>query len=293
MVWWRNGHFQINHGVGRNSPSFGRIKMCRSYAFPQLDEDVMASEDSWLQVVEKLQAGSWASLDDFEAAAAAKKAKADAEAEKIAAAKEAKRLAVVAEARKAVWVDVSDAIVLIQQELDVTQFDAQESLITACASREVWFRFVRPSGSETGLCFVDPRWWQPSLRGLLIQGGEFRQTFLEITEAELAHFFINVDQLLAWLTKRGWAAERGAIKWNYLTGDYISKSWYHAAGNLANPEARATGHDDSDELQMAPTAMIDAEISDAYSAAERARQKPPNIKEIAKVVQDRMLAKGY
>jgi hypothetical protein len=51
--------------------------------------------------------------------------------------------------------------------------------------------------------------------------------------------------------------------------------------------------DRSDELRMASASMIDTEISDAYSAAERAGQKPPNIKEIAKVVQDGLLAKGY
>jgi hypothetical protein len=54
--------------------------MCRSCAFLQLDEDAMAPQDSWTQVVEKLQA--WKSAS--EEVAAAKKAKADAEAEKIA-----------------------------------------------------------------------------------------------------------------------------------------------------------------------------------------------------------------
>jgi hypothetical protein len=157
----------------------------------------MASEDSWPQVVKKLQAGFAKACDDTRAAAAAKKAEADAEAEKIAAAKEAKRLAVVAEARKAVWVNVSDALVLIQHELDVTQIDAQETLIVACASREVWFRFVRPNGLETALGFLDPRWWQQKLGGLIIHGGASQQTFLEVTASELAYFFINVEQLLA------------------------------------------------------------------------------------------------
>ena len=117
-----------------------------------------------------MQANFTYAWEDVAAAAAAEKARAAAEAEKIAAVKEAKRLAVVAEARKAVWVNVSDAVVLVQHELDVTQFDAQETLIMACASREVWFRFLHPNGSETALGFLDPRWWQPKLGGLIIQG---------------------------------------------------------------------------------------------------------------------------
>ena len=104
----------------------------------------------------------------------------------------------MAEARKAVWLNVSDALALIQHELDVTQFDAQETLIVACASHEVWFRFVRPNGSEIGLGFLDPRWWQPKLGGLIIHGGASQQTFLEVTASELAYFLINVEQVLAW-----------------------------------------------------------------------------------------------
>jgi hypothetical protein len=248
----------------------------------------MVSEDSWPQVVEKLQAALAEEWD--KAAAAGKKGNAAAKAEKLAAAKEAKRVAVVAEARKAEWVNVSDAVVLIQHELDVTQFDAQESLIIACASREVWFRFEHSNGSEINFAFLDPRWWQPRLGGLVIQGGASQQTFLEVTASELAYFFINVEQLLAWLTKRGWPAKRGGIEWNYLTGDYISKSWHVEPPNRRAP---TTEHDRSDDLQMAPASMIDTEINDAYSAAERAGQKPPNIKEIAKVVQDRLREKGY
>jgi hypothetical protein len=255
-----------------------------------LDEDAMASEDSWAQVVKKLQAGLTKAWDDSEAAAASKKAITVREAEKLAAAKESERLAVVAEARKAVWVNVSDALVLIQHELDVTQFDAQETLIVACASREVWFRFVRPNGLEIALGFLDPRWWQSKLGGLIIHGGASQQTILEVTASELAYFLIDVEQLLAWLTDRGWPTKRGQIQWNYLIGDYISKSW----NELTDPRVRTMEQQDrSDELRMASASMIDTEISDAYSAAERAGQKPPNIKEIAKVVQDGLREKGY
>jgi hypothetical protein len=220
----------------------------------------MASKDSWPRVSEKLQANLRKAWRDTKADTAREKASAVAIAAKLAAAREARRV---------------------------------ECLITACASHELWFRFVHPKGAESMFAFLDPRWWQPNLRGLLIQGGEGQQTFLEITETELANFFMNVDHLLAWLTKRGWVANRGAIKWNYLTGDFISKSWLSDAGNPVNPEEGETRHDGSDGSQMAPPAIIDTEISDAYSTAERSRQKPPNVKEIAKVVQDRLRTKGY
>jgi hypothetical protein len=246
----------------------------------------MGSKDSWDRVVDKIQANFPKAWDDGRAAAAAAAAK-NAETEaKVAAAKEARRVAVVAEARKAKWVNLSDAAVLIRHELDVTQFDAQETIITACASREVWSRFEHPNGSEVSFGFLDPRWWQPKLGGLMIQGGASQQTFLHVTANELAYFFIDVEALLAWLTKRGWPAKGGQIEWNYITGAYVSKS---AEAKPPNPSAQ----DRNDELRMAPPSMIDTEIGDAYSAAERASQKPPNIKEIAKVVKDRLLAKGY
>jgi hypothetical protein len=239
---------------------------------------------AWDRVVDKIQANFAKAWDDAAAAAAAKNAEAET---KAAAAKEARRVAVVAEARKAKWVNLSDAVELIQHELDVTQLDAQETIVIACASREVWSRFVHPNGSEVLLGFLDPHWWQPKLGGLLIQGGASQQTFLEVTANELPYFFIDVEALLAWLAKRGWPAKRGQIEWNYITADYI------AAGCISKNPPNPDAQDRSDELRKAPQSLIDTEIGDVYSAAERANQKPPNIIEIAKEVKDRLLAKGY
>jgi hypothetical protein len=251
----------------------------------------MGSKDSWDRVVDKIQANFARASDDAAAAEAAENAEAET---KLAAAKEARRVAVVAEARKAKWVNPSDAVVLIKHELDVTQFDAEETIIIACASREVWSRFVHPNGSEVLLGFLDPRWWQSKLGGLLIQGGASPQTFLEVTANELAYFFIDVEALLAWLTKRGWPAKRGQIEWNYITGDYIPKhsGFTELVGREAKPP-NPGAQDRNDELRMAPPSMINTEIGDAYSAAERASQKPPNIKEIAKMVKLSLREKGY
>jgi hypothetical protein len=69
--------------------------------------------------------------------------------------KESSRQAVKAEQavkaaalKKAECLSVGDAVALIGYELDVSQFAAQETLIKACASRDVWSRVQFPNGSE-------------------------------------------------------------------------------------------------------------------------------------------------
>jgi hypothetical protein len=119
----------------------------------------------------------------------------------------------------------------------------------------------------------------------------------EITASNLNFLFIDVQALLQWLTERGWIAKRGKLEWNPMMGDYDTKSRSHSDQNdpAIAPNSLAAALEDGGvrPLPTPSNAMIDEAISDSYSESERARQKPPNIKEIVSLVQAKLAAKGY
>jgi hypothetical protein len=192
------------------------------------------------------------------------------------------------------WLSISDAVAFVQRELEVSLFDARETIIKGCATGNVWCRFVLPKQSEVLFCFIDPRWWSTDLEGLKIPS--FEDSFeLEVTATEAANFFIDVDNLRSWLIANGWIAMKGQIEWYPMIGRYGSKRPKKSAAPSDNRFAeRSSLYGGSRRpLPPAPNSMIDTAISDAYSEAERAGQKPPNLKEIVAPVQTKLLAQGH
>ena len=195
--------------------------------------------------------------------------------------------------KKAECLSVGDAVALIGYELDVSQFAAQETLIKACASRDVWSRVQFPNGSEILFCFTDPRWWRLNLDGIKIPR-EHLNGGLDF-EVAAPQYLIQVQDLLAWLTKSGWLAKKGQIEWYPLIGGFgpvYSKKFLDATKNKMAivPDSLVSAVDDA--LPMASDPMIDRAISDVYNETERDGLKPPNVKEIASLVQSKLTAQG-
>jgi hypothetical protein len=192
------------------------------------------------------------------------------------------------------WLNISDAVALVQLELDVSLVDARETIIRGCATGDVWCRFVFPKQSEVLFCFIDPRWWNPRLEGLKIPQFEDDGFELEVTATEAANFFIDVDHLRSWLIANGWMAMKGQIEWYPMIGRYGSKRPKKlGASDNRIAETSSLNGGSRYPLAPAPNSLIDTAISDVYSEAERARQKPPNLKEIVAPVQTKLLAQGH
>jgi hypothetical protein len=251
----------------------------------------MASKESWRQVAKKLQ--KW--LENDPAKIASKR-----ESELTSDSVPQKEISVaIAKAKKADWLNIREVLELIQHELDVSQFAARETVVKACGSGKIPVRYVRPKGGEDVFYFIDPRWWRPNLAGMKI-GREFfehGEAEFEITASELSSFFIDVQALLRWLTDRGYTAKRGNLQWYPIIGDYgpVSRSHFDQNDIPSMPGSLAASSEDNGtrSLPGASNSMIDEAISDVYSESERARQKPPNIKEIVLLVQAKLAAKGY
>jgi hypothetical protein len=87
---------------------------------------------------------------------------------------------------------------------------------------------------------------------------------------------------------------KGQIEWYPMMGKYGSKRPRKLAALSDNRFAEnSSPNGGSQPLAPAPSSMIDTAISDAYSEAERAGQKPPNLKEIVAPVQTKLLAQGH
>ena len=188
----------------------------------------------------------------------------------------------------------SDAVAFVQRELEVSLFEARETIIKGCATGKVWCRFVLPKQSELLFCFIDPRWWSTDLEGLKIP--QFEDSFeLEVTATDAANFFIDVDHLRSWLIANGWIAMKGQIEWYPVIGKYGSKRprKLAALSDKRLAEGSSLNGGSRQPLAPAPNSMIDTAISDAYSEAERAGQKPPNLKEIVAPVLTKLLAQGH
>jgi hypothetical protein len=242
----------------------------------------MDPEESWDEVVEKLKA--WVSAPAVLP---------------IADANDSTVSELYDEAEKADWLNICKTVALIRHKLEVIQFDAQETLIKACASGEVWSRFVFPNESEMVFCFIDPRWWQTDLAGIKIPHGLRNDNGFEVTADEVDQFFIHISGLLLWLTNRGWLAKRGQLQWNPVLGNYgpitserIANS-KKTKGDVSVPLANNTDDISSRPLRLASDSMIDKVINDTYTEADHAGLKPPNVKEIVAPVQKRLRAKGY
>jgi hypothetical protein len=125
---------------------------------------------------------------------------------------------------------------------------------------------------------------------------EHGEAEFEVTASDLNSFFIDVQALVRWLTDRGWIAKRGQLQWYPLIGDYGPLRGYRGRRDIAiapSSLAAAVEDDRMRPLPFASNSMIHDAISDAYSENERAGLKPPNIKEIASLVQSKLAAKGY
>jgi hypothetical protein len=132
----------------------------------------------------------------------------------------------LAKAKKGALLNIRDAVERIENELDVSQFAARETLIKVCGSGGIPMEYVLPNGGVILLDFVDPRWWRPNLSGMKI-GREFfehGEAEFEITDSDLNSLFIDVQALLRWLTERGLIAKKGNLQWYPIIGDYGAKS---------------------------------------------------------------------
>jgi len=274
-----------SRGLPIQSPerSFRAALTPRSSMWKHLGEGAMDPEESWDKTVEKLNAcfeKLYRSSDETAMAALP-------------------GIDVKDSLKRADWLNIRDAVTLIQHELGVIQFDAQETLIKGCASG-VWSRFVFPNQSEMLFSFIDPRWWQADLSRIKFPQGLFRNdNGFEITEGEIGRFFISVESLLLSLTNRGWSAKRGQLQWYPLIGTYGPITPERVADSK-KPKGDgsvtvAIKRDDVSgrPLRPASDSMIDSAINDTYTEADHAGVKPPNIIEIVAPVQERLRTKGY
>jgi hypothetical protein len=248
--------------------------------------EVMASEDSWHQVRVKAESAFSAGWQEASAKREAEETAAAIKQKKIAAAAEAE----VSEAKKAKLLSVGDTIKLLQHELGVDQFDAREALIRACASGEVWYSIVLPNRSELNGHFIDPRWWEPNLGGILFYRDSAKHREIDLTESPV---FIDVESILSWVAKKGWLAKRGQIEWYPGIGDFGSKRDGGNDGNRDKLFNLPESNTEERPPRVASKSTIDKAIGQAYAEAGLMGEKPPNIKEIVPLVQRKLSAKGY
>jgi hypothetical protein len=190
----------------------------------------------------------------------------------------------LARANKGELLNIRDAVERIQNELDVSQFAARETLIKVCGSGRIPLEYVLPNGGVMAFDFVDPRWWRPNLSGMKI-GREFfehGEAEFEITATDLNSLFVDVQALLQWLTERGLIAKRGKLQWYPILGNYGAKSRspFDQKDPAITPNSLAAALEDGGTrpLPTAPNAMIHQAIGTHTAKVSEPAKSPQTSK---------------